>query len=694
MTASHRDDSREYQRRKRHAEQGIEVPPPADVRRRRLSLNDSERFKKNYFSSIFSQPFTESRRAQTRAIIGAVRHGGDQAIAAPRGEGKTSNALIDTLWLMFRREIAYPMALVKNAKAAEEMLDALKHELETNDDLAADFPEVCVPVVELGGWASRAKRQHVGGDSTQILWRQDLIALPTVSPETLFKQGWPKKIADETCAAGQMFGAVGIEGRIRGRNVRGRRPDLAILDDLDDEDTADSERETQRRVNAIEKGVAGLAGSGSTIARVMLCTQINRRCVAYIYTDPTQKPTWKGRRYPAVPELPERSDLWEQFVDRYQRGMEELDADGEPRDPVGRGAADYYLANRAAMDAGAVVDNPHAFDPRPAEDGKPLQHSALHAFYIKVARNGWGSVLSEQQQDPPKEGEPESSGISERLVKGRLTGVPRRTAPDGPGVLTIMVDVGKWRLHWQADWTTAGAVASVVDYGEVLTPKPDVKGAEVAIAAALNELADQFDADPFTRPDGEIVPVAAAGVDAGNWNSTVYDFVLSRGGPWRATMGVPNMRSPLKRTRDKRPGRDGWYESRQKHGRRTVWVVNFDPDRWKRRVHEAFLAAPFDADGSRTRGSTALFGDDRLTHTGYAQQICAEVEEVEFRDGKRGEKRYWKKIRRDNHHLDTAVGAAALANVAGVRLLGDGPKKKSRGGAKLTELAKKKRERR
>ena len=42
-----------------------------------------------YFPDVFWGDWTEQRREMVAAILNAARYGGDQAIAAPRGEAKT-----------------------------------------------------------------------------------------------------------------------------------------------------------------------------------------------------------------------------------------------------------------------------------------------------------------------------------------------------------------------------------------------------------------------------------------------------------------------------------------------------------------------------------------------------------------------------------------------------------------------------
>ena len=105
--------------------------------------------------------------------------------------------------------------------AALELLDSLKTELEVNERLAEDFPEVCYPVAQLEGIANRCAGQLYKGERTRITWTSNEIVLPTV---------------EGSRASGIIVRVAGITGRIRGMKFKrsdGRsvRPSLVIIDD-------------------------------------------------------------------------------------------------------------------------------------------------------------------------------------------------------------------------------------------------------------------------------------------------------------------------------------------------------------------------------------------------------------------------------------------------------------------------------
>lgn len=665
-------------RRKREDERDIQIPEVVDPKRRAACLADPFLFLATYFADRFFHPWTWQQREMVDVMIRVAKRGGAQSIAAPRGEGKTTLAeLVAGVYCVVSGTLKFPVIVAATGTDAERILSNIKTEYEFNDLLADDFPEVCYPVRALEGAPQRCGMQTVGGERTRLKWSGSYVAFPRV----------PKQYGSK--CAGTILMTRGLDAAIRGIRVEGLRPDFVLIDDPETAESARSDTQSESRELTIDRDLAGLAGPGRKIGRLMLTTIQRRRSLSAKFTDPHEKPAWNGKRYRLMESEPTNRDLWEQYVDLRQQGME------AGSDPDGVKATAFYVEHREAMDAGAKMANPARYI---AEFGEV---SALQHFWNLVADLGWSSVLTEYQNDPPADGEPEQDGLSESLVRGRLTGVPHREVPDDAKALVAFVDLGKWRLHWGVATWANGAIGDVIDYGEKRTANPEVVGTETAILTALEELADEIEGKndelgPYCRSDGEVVPLTVGLIDAGNWNTVVYDFCLKRGGVWRPSMGDPHFHAPKAATKDKRPGGEFWYLSRQPYKGRSVWVVNMDPDRAKRWMQDRLLTPTFeeDADGNpviedgkpkRKRGSLALFGNDRKRHGEFADHVLAERFEREFKEGKAGMVERWVKVRPDNHYLDVLYGCCVGASIAGVRLLGDAkPAKRKR--VSLAEL--------
>ena len=656
-------DEREYQRqlmnKRRKSARDITIPPPANPSRRNDCLADPELFLRTYFASTFTQPFTESRREMLRSIIDAACYGGDYAVAAARGDGKTRLALYGALYLMFAGLSNFPIVIGKSQIKAQNELKTIKEKLQQAELLIDDFPEVGVPFREVGGWSSRARLQTAGGVLTNIEIAADHIIFPTIARESLDR--WPDDCEPASC--GQIMSSLGVDGPIRGTNYRDRRPTLAILDDIESKQTADSDTTIQTNQDIIEKDVGGLGPNGTRVSRVMLCTTQNRKCVAYMYTDRKQKPSWKGVRFRSMVTPPDRADMWDEYIEKRQSRGDD--------DPEAREAHRFYVENREAMDAGAAVGNPYSFDTRPASDGEPIELSAIQAYYNRVADFGRDAVATEYDNDPPPPTGPDTSSLTPELIMGRLSGLERRQIPAGATCITVGIDVGKYACHWVMVAWGAGAAGAVVDYGVVevagTSAAIDDEASEPSIFRALAGFRDELLATELVDATGAERKINAAFVDSGSYTTAVYEFVRQVGGaPFFAAKGMSPYYPPTANSEGKRAGKN-LHASHLPAER--LWLYNLHTDFWKRFTHERFLTPTFDENNNIRRGSLSLFYPEHAKrHLSYAKHITAEMLCEEFKEGK-GTKVYWRQINRNNHWLDATYMAAAAASLFGIDVL-------------------------
>jgi hypothetical protein len=184
--------------------------------------------------------------------------------------------------------------------------------------------------------------------------------------------------------------------------------------------------------------------------------------------------------------------------------------------------------------------------------------------------------------------------------------------------------------------------------------------------------------NPYETATGTKIDVGMTLVDARYRTSAIYTTCESLGLGIRPVMGFGKSHGCVKgiftdiqrRTVDKRPGGDGWFESRKKIGNgKSIWCVDIDADRWKSWEHDRWMTAP---DKPGCLWLYGIPGEDPKRITGeelehqrrhYPSHICAEVEVEETIDGV--VKRYWK-AKGENHWLD----ASSYANVAAHMLHG------------------------
>ena len=645
--------------KRRKAQRDITIPIPFNVDRRTNSLSDPIKFLRTYFAEIFFEDFTQDRLDIVNSIVAAALYGGDQAIAGPRGEGKTKLAIFTALYLMFSKKSVFPCVVGKSQTKAQSELKIVREVLQQNETLAADFPEVCVPYNLIGGWSSRARLQTVSGQLTNAELSSDHLIFPTIERDAL-PSNWPSDVEPVSC--GQTIASIGIDGPIRGLSFRNQRPTIAIIDDIEDREAASSKTLIDKNIEIIEKDIAGLGASARRVSRVFLCTIQNRSCVAYTYTDPISKPSWRGRRYRKMIRPPDRMDLIEEYI--RLRKMRTAD------DPDARIAFRYWKDNKQQLEDGCIVSNVASFDVRLHADGEQLELSAIQAYYNRVADVGEIAVATEIDNDPPEEAGPMGIGIDAPLVESRVNGLPQRRIPVETKFITLGIDLGKYRCYWVAVAWQDHARGYVVDYGvgEVTGTERATsnEAAQPMIYKALLNLREDFNSTPFIDPTGEAKQIDLAFVDSGTFTDVAYEFCKEVRLPYLPSKGLFPYREGRKPSNDLRIGEH--LHAARMHAS-NVWLYELDTHYWKSFVHECFLTPTFDVEGKINRGSLSLYSPDgNHRHTSFAQHIVSEELVNEFTNG-RGDRNFWVRRNRNNHWFDAMYMACAAGGALGVKLI-------------------------
>lgn len=636
----------------------------ADRARRELKEADIFEWLRYYAGDEFTRDFTGQQRKMILAIYNAVKFGGDKSIAGPRGEGKSSICEWVLIFAVLTGQVQFAVLFAATGADAESSLNSIRERFEENERLAEDYPEVCDPIIALENTAQRARTQTVSGkrhDTGEVFervpskfsWCGREVRLPAV----------PGSIASKAIIATR-----GLDAAVRGMKRGKERPQIAVIDDPDTEETVNSEDQRNKLLKKIDRNIAGLAGQTRRLSRVVLTTIQNRTCASFQLTDPTTYPSFQGERFGFLVTPPENPGLWEEYV-----ALRKIDLETGTNH-----AHEFYVKNREAMDAGAEVGNTF----RRGDSG---ELSALQFYYNEVARIGQDAVDAELNNNPAEESGPVESGITAFRICKKLSGVPRAIVPYGCSVLSLGIDVGKRYLHWVLrGWRPDGTAFYTIDYGEKQTygtVAGSEEGLDDAIRLALVELVEERRGETYEDERGEVFKIGMALVDARYRTATIYATCAELGLGIRPVMGYgksagcvrANFRDVLARTKDRKPGGDGWFESRQKAGSKDVWLVNIDADHWKAWEHDRWMT-PADKPGSMFLFGTP--GDDPKRVTGdelmhqrahYPSHICAEVEVEETIDGVL--KRYWK-AKGENHWLDASSYCNVAAHMLGIRLHG------------------------
>ena len=657
-------EDRRNAERDRQAEQSLAgrdigpLPEVVNPDRKAACERNFQLFCESYFPETYALAWSPDHLKVIEKIETAVLRGGLFALALPRGSGKTTITESAALWSMLYGHREFVVLIGATESAALELLDSLKTELEVNERLAEDFPEVCYPVAQLEGIANRCAGQLYKGERTRITWTSNEIVLPTV---------------EGSRASGIIVRVAGITGRIRGMKFKrsdGRnvRPSLVVIDDPQTSESAGSLEQTRKRVRVLAGDILGLAGPGQKISGIMPCTIIRPGDMADIILNRNTHPDWNGEKTRMVYRFPTNMKLWEEYA--------EIRAEALRTEGNFQKATEFYLANREAMDAGAEVSWEARFN---HDEVSALQHAMNLKFQDEQA------FQSEYQNDPLPDDTADDSLLSVDEICAKINGLARRRVPLKCDRLTMFVDVQKALLFyvviaWAEDFTGA-----VIDYGswpdqhrheysladanpsiQTLFPKAGFEG---ALYAALSALTDECLGREWEREDGAVLKIERALVDA-NWGQStdvVYQFCRqsSHAGVILPSHGryVGASSKPMTEYRKQQGDRLGFnWMIPNVAGKRAIRHVIYDTNYWKSFIH-ARLAVPVG-----DKGSLTLYGRIPGAHQLFAEHLTAEYRVKTQGRGRTVDEWKLKPQSHDNHFLDCVAGCAVCGSMLGASL--------------------------
>jgi predicted phage terminase large subunit-like protein len=309
---------------------GFNPDPLACAARRRSASADFDTFVNTYFPHYIRSPHkSELHRylfARLVEIVTSPKSETD-AIAAPRGEAKsTLVSQLFVLWCLVTGRKRYPVIVMDSIDQAYPMLEAIKAELEFNPRLAMDYPEAC---------------------GQGRVWQSGTIV--TRSDAKVQVAGSGKKL--------------------RGLRHGPHRPDLCVLDDIENDEQVRNPEQRDKLQSWLTKTVLPLGGAVTKFDVVYIGTILHYDSVL---SRTLANKMWRSARFKALLQWPDRMDLWDHWE-------EVLRNEGED-------AADtFWREHQAEMEAGAVV----SWQARPV----------LALMKIR-ARDGHGAFDSEYQNDP------------------------------------------------------------------------------------------------------------------------------------------------------------------------------------------------------------------------------------------------------------------------------------------------------
>jgi hypothetical protein len=637
-----------------------ELPAIADPDRRHQAERDFRFFCEAYFPLTFHLAWSPDHLKVIAKIEEAVLEGGLFAMAMPRGSGKTTICECACIWAVLNGHREFVCLIGSDEGHAMDMLDSIKTELDGNELLLADFPEVVFPIQCLDGIANRCSGQLHQGERTHIGWTAREVVLPTI-PGSL--------------GSGAIIKVAGITGRIRGMKFKrpdGQtvRPSLVVLDDPQTDESARSLSQCANRESILAGAVLGLAGPGKKISGIMPCTVIRPGDMADSILDRDRHPEWNGERTRMVYSFPADEKLWARYA--------ELRAEGLRNGDSGKAATEFYGQHREAMDAGAKV----AWRERHNHD----ELSAIqHAMNLKLQDEA--AFFAEYQNEPLPEETVDDDLLTADEIAAKINNRKRAEIPIACNHLTMFIDVQQKLLFycvcaWEDDFT-----GYVVDYGSF----PDQKrayftlrdarhtlatvapgsGLEGSIYAGLESLTQQYLSREWKRDDGAALKIDRCLIDA-NWGHStdvVYQFcrqsshstiLMPSHGRFVGASSIPF--SEYKRKQGDRVGLN--WRIPNVRGKRAVRHVVYDTNWWKSFVHARLAVSMGD------RGCLSLFGSKPEVHRLFAEQVTAEYFVKTSGRGRTVDEWKLRPEQSDNHWLDCLVGSAVAASIQGAVLFG------------------------
>lgn len=279
---------------------GFDPAPAAVAARRARAQDDFGAFCATYFPHYIRSPHRSKLHdylfERLPAIVASPK-GETDAIAAPRGEAKsTLVSQLFVLWCLVTGRKRYPVIVMDSIDQAYPMLEAIKAELAFNPRLATDFAE-----------AAGAGR----------VWQAGTIV--TANDAKVQVAGSGKKL--------------------RGLRHGPWRPDLVVLDDIENDEQVRNPEQRDKLQSWLTKTVLPLGGAGAKLDVVYIGTILHYDSVL---ARTLANPLWKSARFRALLAWPENMALWDAWE-------EVLRNEGEDQ------ADQYYARHKREMDAGAHV---------------------------------------------------------------------------------------------------------------------------------------------------------------------------------------------------------------------------------------------------------------------------------------------------------------------------------------------------
>lgn len=350
----------------------VDRVPCADPEGRAKREANPQAWLKHYLPATFTRPFEKPHVEIIAGVMHAHETSGKFVVAAERGIGKSAILWGMILYLALSGRQRYPVCVPWADKALKRAFRFWKNALCFNDALAADYPEFCAPFRHSRGVPQRVMT-CCWRDTSQPCWAQLTVGEGMiVLPDRL------------GCIGGST-----INGNIRGLNHPQDdgtvlRPSIALLDDVQDRQTAKSPIQVADTCAIIDGDVGGCGDPGRDMPMLMACNCIAPNDVSEHYL---AHPEWHALRVPCVEVWPdgfeddksECRQLWEQWHERFLNG---------------KGDQTFYRKHKRVLTSGMKLSAASTF--AGADKCPDAFYGVMRMYY----RMGHEAFYAERQQQP------------------------------------------------------------------------------------------------------------------------------------------------------------------------------------------------------------------------------------------------------------------------------------------------------
>ncbi len=312
------------------------------IKIRRTLGRDFLKFRQHYFSHYHKVADGSFQEELSRMLYGlANRRGTKIAIAAPRGCAKSTIVSLEyVIYCICYKLENFIVIISSTADQARGFLNDIKQELETNEHLTKDFPDICEIGVKPGPprWT-----QH------EIVTRNKVKVI-----------------------------ALGVGQQIRGRRNREFRPSLVILDDIETNEGLQNMENFNKLEDWLTKAV--LKSGSSTSNFIYIGTIHHYGSLLAKFTDPRETAGWDSKIYKSVISWAERIDLWERWIKIFH-SQDTYNDDSGPE-----AARKFFEDNKAEMLKGTQVIWP--------------TNKSYYDLMVLREQDGYISFDSEMQNEP------------------------------------------------------------------------------------------------------------------------------------------------------------------------------------------------------------------------------------------------------------------------------------------------------